>query len=90
MYTGLTDSLWRGAERKELSLTLNGTAVTGALLTLTITAGVNGEQPLLTVGNTWRQDGADAVFRGADRVLEVRWCSRLSQGRRCCRWGVLR
>lgn len=52
MYTGLTDSLWRGAERKELSLTLNGTAVTGALLTLTITAGVNGEQPLLTVGNT--------------------------------------
>ena len=52
MYTGLTDSLWRGAERKELALTLNGTAVTGALLTLTITAGVNGEQPLLTVGNT--------------------------------------
>lgn len=52
MYTGLTDSLWRGAERKELSLTLNGTAVTGALLTLTITASVNGEQPLLTVGNT--------------------------------------
>ena len=52
MYTGLTDSLWCGAERKELSLTLNGTAVTGALLTLTITAGVNGEQPLLTVGNT--------------------------------------
>ena len=52
MYTGLTDSLWRGAERKELSLTLNGTAVTGALLSLTITASVNGEQPLLTVGNT--------------------------------------
>ena len=52
MYTGLTDSLWRGAERKELSLTLNGTAVTGALLTLTVTASVNGEQPLLTVGNT--------------------------------------
>ncbi len=52
MYTGLTDSLWRGAERKELSLTLNGTAVTGAMLTLTITASVNGEQPLLTVGNT--------------------------------------
>ena len=52
MYTGLTDSLWRGAERKELALTLNGTAVTGALLTLTITADVNGEQPLLTVGNT--------------------------------------
>lgn len=52
MYTGLTDDLWRGAERKELSLTLNGTAVTGALLTLTITASVNGEQPLLTVGNT--------------------------------------
>lgn len=52
MYTGLTDSLWCGAERKELALTLNGTAVTGALLTLTITAGVNGEQPLLTVGNT--------------------------------------
>ena len=52
MYTGLTDSLWRGAERKELSLTLNGTAVTGALLTLTITASVNREQPLLTVGNT--------------------------------------
>ena len=52
MYTGLTDSLWRGAERKELALTLNGTAVTGALLTLTITTGVNGEQPLLTVGNT--------------------------------------
>ena len=36
MYTGLTDSLWRGAERKELSLTLNGTAVTGALLSLTM------------------------------------------------------
>ena len=52
MYTGLTDSLWRGAERKELSLTLNGTAVTGALLSLTITASVNGEQSLLTVGNT--------------------------------------
>ena len=52
MYTGLTDSLWRGAERKALSLTLNGTAVTGALLTLTVTASVNGEQPLLTVGNT--------------------------------------
>ena len=52
MYTGLTDDLWRGAERKELSLTLNGTAVTGALLTLTITASVSGEQPLLTVGNT--------------------------------------
>ena len=52
MYTGLTDSLGRGAERKELSLTLNGTAVTGALLTLTVTASVNGEQPLLTVGNT--------------------------------------
>ena len=52
MYTGLTDSLWRGAERKELSLTLNGTAVTGTLLTLTVTASVNGEQPLLTVGNT--------------------------------------
>ena len=52
MYTGLTDSLWRGAERKELSLTLNGTAVTGALLTLTVTASVTGEQPLLTVGNT--------------------------------------
>ena len=52
MYTGLTDSLWRGAERKELSLTLNGTAVTGALLYLTITASVNGEQSLLTVGNT--------------------------------------
>lgn len=41
-----------GAERKELSLTLNGTAVTGALLSLTITASVNGEQSLLTVGNT--------------------------------------
>ena len=52
MYKGLTDSLWRGAERKELSLTLNGTAVTGALLSLTITASVNGEQSLLTVGNT--------------------------------------
>ena len=52
MYTGLTDSLWRGAERKELSLTLNETAVTGALLSLTITASVNGEQSLLTVGNT--------------------------------------
>ena len=52
MYTGLTDGLWRGAERKELSLTLNGTAVTGALLSLTITASVNGEQSLLTVGNT--------------------------------------
>ena len=52
MYTGLTDSLWRGAERKELSLTLNGTAVTGALLSLTITASVNGEQSLLTVGTT--------------------------------------
>ena len=52
MYTGLTDSLWRGAERKALALTLNGTAVTGALLTLTVTASVNGEQPLLTVGNT--------------------------------------
>ena len=52
MYTGLTDSLWRGAERKEVSLTLNGTAVTGALLSLTITASVNGEQSLLTVGNT--------------------------------------
>ena len=52
MYTGLTDSLWRGAERKELSLTLNGTVVAGALLSLTITASVNGEQPLLTVGNT--------------------------------------
>ena len=52
MYTGLTDSLWCGAERKELSLTLNGTAVTGALLSLTITASVNGEQSLLTVGNT--------------------------------------
>lgn len=52
MYTGLTDSLWRGAERKELSLTLNGTAVTEALLSLTITASVNGEQSLLTVGNT--------------------------------------
>lgn len=52
MYTGLTDDLWRGAERKELSLTLNGTAVTGALLSLTIAASVNGEQPLLTVGNT--------------------------------------
>lgn len=52
MYTGLTDSLWHGAERKELSLTLNGTAVTGALLSLTITASVNGEQSLLTVGNT--------------------------------------
>ena len=57
MYTGLTDSLWRGAERKELSLTLNGTAVTGALLTLTITASVNGEQPLLTVGNTCAKTG---------------------------------
>ena len=35
-----------------MSLTLNGTAVTGALLSLTITASVNGEQSLLTVGNT--------------------------------------
>ncbi len=53
MCTGLTDSLWRGAERKgDFSLTLNGTAVTGALLSLTITASVNGEQSLLTVGNT--------------------------------------
>lgn len=50
MYSGLTDSIWRGAGRKEAALYLNDVAVTTELLSLTISGSVNGDQEEIGVG----------------------------------------
>lgn len=75
MYTGLTDSIWRGTGRKAVTLSLNGTAVTAELTSLTISGSVNGDQEEITVGNTCART-VTLVFSGAqsgfsDGLLQV-------------------
>ena len=50
MYSGLTDSIWRGAGLKEATLLLNGSAVTAELASLSISGSVNGDQEEVAVG----------------------------------------
>lgn len=52
MYSGLTDSIWRGAGCKEVVLYLNHTALTTELLSLTISGSVNADQEQLIIGST--------------------------------------
>lgn len=50
MYTGLTDSIWQGAGRKTVAISLNGAAVTTELISMTISGSVNGDQEEIAVG----------------------------------------
>lgn len=50
MYSGLTDSIWRGAGLKEATLLLNDSAVTAELASLSISGSVNGDQEEVAVG----------------------------------------
>lgn len=50
MYAGLTDSIWRGTGRKAVTVSLNNTAVTTELISLTVSGSVNGDQEEIAVG----------------------------------------
>lgn len=53
MYSGLTDSIWKGGGRKAATLYLNGAAVTAELLSMTISGSVNGDREQVTIGCTY-------------------------------------
>lgn len=80
MYSGLTDSIWRGAGLKEATLLLNGSAVTAELASLSISGSVNGDQEEVAVGAALCPDGDHPILRSPERIFR-----RPAQSERCGR-----